>query len=70
MFSGFYVSMVIFVLLLSIGGILNKSMGIFKNIAMVLSVVSIVSLVGVFMLIMKVGVVGKERENIRHDTTC
>jgi len=53
MFTYFYVGLVLFILLLSLGGVLDKSMFIYNILAAILSMISLSTVIGVMLLINK-----------------
>lgn len=69
-FSYFYLSLLTFVVLLSIGGVLDQSMYYFRTIAVFLAFVTIGSLVGLGAFLYRQGIYGQYNADINLDTGC
>jgi len=55
---------------MSIGGVLDKSMPVFKVVAAILAVVTIFFLFGTSTFLMNAGFLSTYRDDISQDTTC
>jgi|TARA_B110000305_G_C19414464_1_gene627190 hypothetical protein len=69
-FSYFYLGLLMFVVLLSIGGVLDQSMYYFRTIATFLALVTIGSLVGLGAFLYRQGFYGRYNADIEIDTGC
>lgn len=69
-FTYMYFGMLIFIMMLSIGGVLNKAMFYFKSLLVFLTFWTFVGLMGMAYLIVETGFYGKYHKDINMDTGC
>lgn len=69
-FSYCYIGLLCFICLMSLGGVLDKSMPVFKIVAICLAVTTVFFLFGTTSFLTNAGFVSKYRDDISQDTTC
>lgn len=70
MFTYMYFGMLMFIMMLSVGGVLSKAMFYFKSLLVFLTFWTFVGLIGMTYLISETGFKGKYNEDINKDTGC